>query len=188
MDQLQLRARRPTSVVIRYNWRKSAGTLCIPLLIEFAKRQVTHRHMNNAREVLSIQTENMWLALHVVIFEEVSSRVKKDSGGLIDNHNAQYIFFMKSIVLFWLIWIADKHCPVQVSLRSQMASRITGAAASKAGHVYTHGHATAVVANHAARTCEDFAPHILNRLRLGDSILDVGCGPGSITKGQILTG
>jgi hypothetical protein len=49
--------------------------------------------------------------------------------------------------------------------------------------VYTHGHATPVIQNHAMRTCEDFAPHVVPLLRPGDSILDVGCGPGSITKG-----
>ncbi len=50
--------------------------------------------------------------------------------------------------------------------------------------VYTHGHAAAVVQNHATRTCEEFAGHVVRMLGPGDSLLDVGCGPASITKGK----
>ena len=46
---------------------------------------------------------------------------------------------------------------------------------------YTHGHHSSVVAAHAARTAQDCAAYLLPRLEPGMSMLDVGCGPGSIT-------
>lgn len=46
---------------------------------------------------------------------------------------------------------------------------------------YLHGHAEPVVASHAARTVESSAAYLLPRLRPGLRVLDVGCGPGSIT-------
>jgi ubiquinone/menaquinone biosynthesis C-methylase UbiE len=48
---------------------------------------------------------------------------------------------------------------------------------------YTHGHAPAVVRQHAQRTAAEAAAFLLPELRRGMSILDVGCGPGSITRG-----
>ncbi|WP_410668064.1 methyltransferase domain-containing protein [Amycolatopsis sp. cmx-4-68] len=47
--------------------------------------------------------------------------------------------------------------------------------------VYTHGHAEVVVASHAARTAASSAAYLLPLLRPGLDLLDVGCGPGSIT-------
>lgn len=46
---------------------------------------------------------------------------------------------------------------------------------------YTHGHTAAVLANHAHRTAADSAPYLLPHLRAGMSLLDVGCGPATIT-------
>lgn len=46
---------------------------------------------------------------------------------------------------------------------------------------YTHGHAPAVLASHGARAAENSAAYVLPRLRAGMSVLDIGCGPGSIT-------
>lgn len=46
---------------------------------------------------------------------------------------------------------------------------------------YTHGHHTSVVAAHGSRTAADSAAYLLPHLRPGLSVLDVGCGPGSIT-------
>ncbi len=46
---------------------------------------------------------------------------------------------------------------------------------------YTHGHEQAVLANHAQRRAVDCAAYLLPHLRPGMSVLDVGCGPGSIT-------
>ena len=48
---------------------------------------------------------------------------------------------------------------------------------------YTHGHAPATVRHHAQRTAEEAAAFLLPELRPGMRLLDVGCGPGSITRG-----
>jgi len=48
---------------------------------------------------------------------------------------------------------------------------------------YTHGHHASVVGQHARRTAEQDAAFLLPRLRPGMDLLDVGCGPGSITLG-----
>lgn len=48
---------------------------------------------------------------------------------------------------------------------------------------YTHGHAPATVRQHGQRTAEEAAAFLLPHLRPGMSLLDVGCGPGSITRG-----
>jgi SAM-dependent methyltransferase len=46
---------------------------------------------------------------------------------------------------------------------------------------YTHGHADAVLRSHRARTVENSAGYLIPHLRPGIEILDVGCGPGTIT-------
>lgn len=48
---------------------------------------------------------------------------------------------------------------------------------------YTHGHHASVVAQHARRTAERDAAYLLPKLRAGMRLLDVGCGPGTITTG-----
>ena len=48
---------------------------------------------------------------------------------------------------------------------------------------YTHGHHPAVIKVHALRTAEKDAHHLLKRLQPGMRLLDVGCGPGTITEG-----
>jgi ubiquinone/menaquinone biosynthesis C-methylase UbiE len=48
---------------------------------------------------------------------------------------------------------------------------------------YTHGHAPAAVRQHGRRTAEEAAAFLLPELRPGMRLLDVGCGPGSITRG-----
>ena len=47
--------------------------------------------------------------------------------------------------------------------------------------VYLHGHAEPVLRSHRWRTAENSAAHLLGRLRPTDLLLDVGCGPGTIT-------
>jgi ubiquinone/menaquinone biosynthesis C-methylase UbiE len=49
--------------------------------------------------------------------------------------------------------------------------------------VYQHGHHASVVASHAKRCAEVEAAFLLPCLRPGLRLLDVGCGPGSITVG-----
>ena len=46
---------------------------------------------------------------------------------------------------------------------------------------YTHGHHSIVLRSHSARTAENSAAYLLHLLRADSSLLDVGCGPGSIT-------
>lgn len=47
--------------------------------------------------------------------------------------------------------------------------------------VYTHGHGDSVLRSHSWRTAENSAAYLLPRLRSGLALLDVGCGPGTIT-------
>jgi 2-polyprenyl-3-methyl-5-hydroxy-6-metoxy-1,4-benzoquinol methylase len=46
---------------------------------------------------------------------------------------------------------------------------------------YTHGHAEPVLQSHRWRTAENSAGYLLPSLRRGLDLLDVGCGPGTIT-------
>ena len=48
---------------------------------------------------------------------------------------------------------------------------------------YLHGHSSAVLQAHAARTVETSFGYGLDVLRPGMDVLDLGCGPGSITVG-----
>jgi ubiquinone/menaquinone biosynthesis C-methylase UbiE len=48
---------------------------------------------------------------------------------------------------------------------------------------YIHGHAPATVRHHGRRTAEEAAAFLLPELHAGMRLLDVGCGPGSITRG-----
>ncbi len=49
------------------------------------------------------------------------------------------------------------------------------------GDVYTHGHHASVLRSHTWRTAENSAGHLLPHLRAGLDLLDLGCGPGTIT-------
>jgi SAM-dependent methyltransferase len=47
--------------------------------------------------------------------------------------------------------------------------------------VYTHGHHPSVLRIHSWRTVENSAAYLVPHLEAGASVLDVGCGPGTIT-------
>jgi ubiquinone/menaquinone biosynthesis C-methylase UbiE len=47
--------------------------------------------------------------------------------------------------------------------------------------VYTHGHHESVLRSHLWRTAENSAAHLLPHIAPGMALLDVGCGPGTIT-------
>ncbi len=49
------------------------------------------------------------------------------------------------------------------------------------GDTYTHGHQEPVLRSHAWRTAANSAGYLLAHLRAGMDLLDVGCGPGTIT-------
>ena len=68
------------------------------------------------------------------------------------------------------------------------AAAVTGAtvpyaAAVTGADVYTHGHHSTVVNQHAQRTAEDCAAFARHVIAPDARILDVGCGPASITVG-----
>lgn len=50
-----------------------------------------------------------------------------------------------------------------------------------ADHIYTHGHHEAVLRSHRRRTVANSAAYIAPRFTPGARVLDVGCGPGTIT-------
>ncbi len=58
---------------------------------------------------------------------------------------------------------------------------MTGQAGTSSATTYTHGYHEAVLRSYRARTVTDSAAYLLPRLRPGLSLLDVGCGPGTIT-------
>jgi ubiquinone/menaquinone biosynthesis C-methylase UbiE len=49
------------------------------------------------------------------------------------------------------------------------------------GDTYTHGHHESVLRSHTWRTAANSAAYLLDSLEPGQDLLDVGCGPGTIT-------
>ena len=57
--------------------------------------------------------------------------------------------------------------------------------------LYTHGHHDSVLRSHRSRTVANSAAYLADQLKSGQSVLDVGCGPGTITvdlAGQVAPG
>jgi SAM-dependent methyltransferase len=52
---------------------------------------------------------------------------------------------------------------------------------SSSGTRYTHGHAEPVLRSHTWRTAKNSAAYLLPHLRRDAAVLDLGCGPGTIT-------
>ncbi|MBW8484222.1 methyltransferase domain-containing protein [Actinomadura parmotrematis] len=50
-------------------------------------------------------------------------------------------------------------------------------------NAYTHGHHRTVLSAHQWRTVENSAAYLVPHLRPGQDVLDIGCGPGTITAG-----
>lgn len=83
---------------------------------------------------------------------------------------------------------ANTHKPAAASPRKRTRSRVPATPLSpnaRAGSVplvkYTHGHHESVLRSHRWRTAENSAAYLLPHLAPGLSLLDVGCGPGTIT-------
>lgn len=71
---------------------------------------------------------------------------------------------------------------------SSAAPPIDGAIGSRhttamttARDTYTHGHHDSVLRSHRWRTADNSAGYLLDHLRPGQSLLDVGCGPGTLS-------
>ena len=63
------------------------------------------------------------------------------------------------------------------------AGTVTGQTPHAPAAVYTYGHSQVVTGVHAARTAAKEAGFFLPHLRPGMRVLDLGCGPGTITAG-----
>lgn len=65
-----------------------------------------------------------------------------------------------------------------------MSSRSSSSSGARArgGVLYTHGHHDSVLRSHRSRTAENSAAYLIGRLQPGLDLLDVGCGPGTITR------
>ncbi len=64
---------------------------------------------------------------------------------------------------------------------TRSGARQTGVVAPE--DVYTHGHHESVLRSHVWRTVDNSAGYLLQWLQAGLDVLDVGCGPGTITTG-----
>ncbi len=64
---------------------------------------------------------------------------------------------------------------------SSAASAGPASSTQSASDVYTHGHHESVLRSHTWRTAENSAGYLLDELRPGMELLDIGCGPGTIT-------
>jgi ubiquinone/menaquinone biosynthesis C-methylase UbiE len=72
--------------------------------------------------------------------------------------------------------------PVDKDQRSAASDELLGAR-QVTRETYTHGHAPATLRQHGLRSAEEAAAFLLPELKPGMRLLDVGCGPGSITRG-----
>ncbi|PFG32695.1 methyltransferase domain-containing protein [Sanguibacter antarcticus] len=75
--------------------------------------------------------------------------------------------------------------PVRTAAQSeslrQAPTGALGSEQSRESESYTHGHHDSVLRSHRSRTAANSAAHLVPLLRPGMSVLDVGCGPGTLT-------
>ena len=71
----------------------------------------------------------------------------------------------------------------QAQIKARQGQLLQGESNAANREAYTHGHHHSVVSQHAARSAADCAAFLLPSLKRGSYLLDVGCGPGSITAG-----
>jgi SAM-dependent methyltransferase len=69
------------------------------------------------------------------------------------------------------------------SHRSFKPHQITAKMSQPKPGSYKHGHSSYTTATHERRTAESDAAFLLPHIKATDTILDVGCGPGTITTG-----
>jgi len=77
---------------------------------------------------------------------------------------------------------------LRATTTTDVDDRAHGATTTMTGHAggmpdvpYTHGHHDSVLRSHRWRTAANSAAYLLPHLEPGQSLLDVGCGPGTIT-------
>lgn len=75
--------------------------------------------------------------------------------------------------------MTDTHEPAATPTDAPSGSR--GSNPSKESESYTHGHHESVLRSHRWRTAENSAGFLLPHLREDMTLLDVGCGPGTVT-------
>jgi SAM-dependent methyltransferase len=66
-------------------------------------------------------------------------------------------------------------------MSSKAPDSVSNSSANTSG--YIQGHSAAVVASHASRTVHNSAAFLLPHIKPDFTILDLGCGPGTITRG-----
>ena len=66
-------------------------------------------------------------------------------------------------------------------LEVQRCPRLQFTVTTRTSDVYTHGHHESVLRSHRWRTAENSAAYLLPVLAPGMRLLDVGCGPGTVT-------
>ncbi|KAI0695722.1 S-adenosyl-L-methionine-dependent methyltransferase [Cytidiella melzeri] len=90
--------------------------------------------------------------------------------GTSDNYD-----FMKSCLSSYSTSYPTSH------LTASCRSRIMAQSQASSHYATSHGHSKTVLEMHSWRTAENSAPYLLPYLEPHMQILDVGCGPGSIT-------
>jgi SAM-dependent methyltransferase len=78
--------------------------------------------------------------------------------------------------------VAPADCTAGASSTARVRpARATYRARVREGEIYTHGHHDSVLRSHRWRTVDNSAAYLAPRMVSGAAVLDVGCGPGTIT-------